>query len=67
MVDLQAQPHVSIASRWYPRWQNASGTAHDMRHPVGRGYGLRRRDIDDDIGLEMTVMGASSIEVGENR
>jgi len=61
-VDLVDGRTVSVPLAWYPRLLHATPAVRKNWRLIGKGEGIHRPDLDEDISMENIVLGQPSGE-----
>lgn len=56
-VDLDDGRTISVPLAWYPRLTCASAAERSNWRLIGKGYGIRWEDVDEDISVEGLLAG----------
>jgi len=58
IVDLMDGRTISVPRAWYPRLHGATKEQRAHMEIAGGGYGIHRREIDEDLSTEGLLRGA---------
>ena len=61
-VDLSDGRTISVPLAWYPRLTYASRAEQNNWRLIGKGFGIRWEDLDEDISVEGLLIGKPSGE-----
>jgi hypothetical protein len=61
-VNLSDGRTISVPLAWYPRLLHGSKKERYNWRLIGRGYGIRWEDLDEDISVENVILGQTSGE-----
>ncbi len=64
VLELQDGRTISAPLAWYPRLMHGSVNERNSRRLIGKGQGISRPDLDEDISVESILLGKPS---GESR
>ncbi len=62
IVDLSDGRSITVPLAWYPRLMNATASELQNWRLIGKGYGIRWEELDEDISVEGLLLGKPSGE-----
>src|SRR5437867_5718254 len=62
VVDFDDGRSVQLPLMWYPRLYRATQAQRENYQLMGRGYGVHRPDVDEDLSARSLALGKPSIE-----
>ncbi len=65
-VDLSDGRSISVPIAWFPRLLHSTEQERNNWRLIGRGQGIHREDIDEDISIEGLIAGLPSGESQES-